>query len=81
MAGLEHRNVKDAAWENLEGCHALARSLGQYSNLDIDEMRSWAIHGLGLTLPKPSSPTIKSGSRILRGYCGARNLKSQPTWC
>ena len=20
MAGLEHRNVKDAAWENLEGC-------------------------------------------------------------
>ena len=31
-------------------------------------------HDRGLMLPKPSSPSEDPDSRILRGYCGAREL-------
>ena len=41
------------------------------------EYRIWASHDVGPTSPKPSSPTKKSGSRILRGYCGAREFMAQ----
>ena len=36
---------------------------------------TWASREVGPTSPKPSSPTKKSGSRILRGYYGAWNSK------
>ena len=41
---------------------------------DNNEGQSWASHDTGLTLPKPSSPTKGSDSRILRGYCGAKEI-------
>ena len=41
------------------------------------EYRIWASYDVGPTLPKPSSPTKKSGSRILRGCCGAREFTAQ----
>ena len=41
---------------------------------DINEGQSRAGHDVGLTSSKPSSPTKRSGSRILRGYCGAREF-------
>ena len=43
----------------------------KWRNADINEVQSWASHGVGLTSSKPSSPTKRLGSRILRGYCGA----------
>ena len=51
--------------------HNPTRLLCKWRNPDINEVQSWASHGLGLTSPKPSFPTTRSGSRILRGYCGA----------
>ena len=47
---------------------------GKRKDTDINEEQSWASHDIGLTSPKPSSPTKRSGSRILRGYCGARGF-------
>ena len=43
----------------------------KWRNTDINKVQSWASHGLSPTSPKPSSPTRRSGSKILRGYCGA----------
>ena len=43
----------------------------KWRDTDINEVQCWASHGVGPTSPKPSSPTKRSGSKILRGYCGA----------
>ena len=43
----------------------------KWRNTDINKVKSLASHGLSPTSPKPSSPTRRSGNRILRGYCGA----------
>ena len=40
-------------------------------NTNINKVQSWASHSLSPTSPKPPSPTRRSGSRVLRGYCGA----------
>ena len=39
--------------------------------------RIWASCDVGPTSPKPSSPIKRSGSRILRGYCGAREFVAE----
>ena len=54
--------------------HNPAHLLCKWKNPDINEVQSWASHGLGLTSLKPSSSTPRSGSRILRGYCGAEKF-------
>ena len=51
---------------------------GKQKDIDINEGQRCASHDIGPTSPKPSSPTKRSGSRILRGYCGARSLRTQP---
>ena len=45
-----------------------------WKNTNINKVQNWASHGLSPTSPKPPSPTRRSGSRILRGYCGAREF-------
>ena len=50
---------------------------GKRKDIDINEGQRWASHDIGPTSPKPSSPTKRSGSRILRGYCGAREFVTQ----
>ena len=54
--------------------HDQERFPGKLKDTDINEGQSWASHDIGLTSPKPSSPTKRSGSRILRGYCRAREF-------
>ena len=46
----------------------------KWRNTDINKVQSWASYDLSPTSPKPSSPTRRLGSRILRGYCGAREF-------
>ena len=41
---------------------------------DIDEGQDLVSHDIGPTSPKPSSPSEGPDSRILRGYCGAREF-------
>ena len=43
----------------------------EWKNTDINEVQSWASHGLSPTSPNPPPPTRRSSSRILRSYCGA----------
>ena len=47
---------------------------GKWRDIDINEGQSLASRDIGPTLPKPSSPSEGPDSRILRGYCGAREL-------
>ena len=51
--------------------HNLANLPYEWKNTDTNKVQNWASHGLSPTSPKPSSPTRRSDSRILRGYCGA----------
>ena len=55
--------------------HNPARLPYKWINPNINEVSSWASHGLGLTSPKLSSPTTRSDSRILRGYYGAEEFE------
>ena len=69
---LEHWNGEDTAWANLKGMSYNPTHLpGKWRDSNINEGQSWASHDVGPTSPKPSSPTKRSSSRILRGYCGA----------
>ena len=54
--------------------HNRERFPGKRKDTDVKEGQSWASHDIGPTSPKPSSPTKGSGSRILRGYCRAREF-------
>ena len=54
--------------------HDWERFPSKLKDTDINEGQNWASHDIGPTSPKPSSPTKRSGSRILRGYCGAREF-------
>ena len=54
--------------------HNPAHLLCKWRNTNINKVHSWASHNLSPTSPKPSSPTKRSGSRILRGYCGAEEF-------
>ena len=54
--------------------HNLAHLPCTWKNTNINKVQSWASHGLSPTLPKPPSLTRRSGSRILRGYCKAREF-------
>ena len=54
--------------------HDQERFPGKLKDTDINEGQSWASHDAGPTSPKPSSSTKRSGSRILRGYCGAKEI-------
>ena len=47
---------------------------GKLKDTDINGGQNWASHDIGPTSPKPFSLTKRSGSRILRGYCGARGF-------
>ena len=68
---LEHWNGEDATWVNLEECLIIRRSSHANGETNINEVQSWASHDVGPTSPKPTSPTKRLGSWILRGYCGA----------
>ena len=46
----------------------------KWRNTDINKVQSWASYDLNPTSPKPSFPTRRLGSRILRGYYGAREF-------
>ena len=64
-------NGEDTAWENLKGMsHNPVHPPGKWRDTDINEGQSWVSHAVSPTSPKPSSPTKRSSSRILRGYCG-----------
>ena len=54
--------------------HNSAHLLCTWKNTNINKVQNWASHGLSPTSPKPPSPTRRSGNRILRGYCGAREF-------
>ena len=54
--------------------HDRKRFPGKLKNTDINEGQNWASHDIGPTSPKPSSSTKRLGSRILRGYCGAKEF-------
>ena len=58
----------------------LVRFPYKWINPNINEMQSWASHSFGLTSSKSSSPTTRSGSRILRGYCGPK-AQAEETYC
>ena len=60
---LVHRNARSVPWAGEE---ALA---------PIGEQDSTS-HDIGLRTSKPSSPSKEPGSRILRGYCGAKRSKN-----
>ena len=47
---------------------------GKRRGTGIDEGQGWASHDIGPTSPKPSSPSEEPDSRILSGYCGAREF-------
>ena len=61
-AHLVHRNVKSVPWAGKE---ALAL-LGEQDSTD---------HDIGPRTSKSSSPSEEPGSRILRGYCGAKGSR------
>ena len=46
--------------------------LGRWRDVNINKGLSWMSCNKGLVLPKPSSPTKRLDSRVLRGYCGAQ---------
>ena len=47
---------------------------GKRKDTDINEGQNWVSHDIDPKSPKPSSPTKRSGGRILRGYCEARKF-------
>ena len=47
---------------------------GKRRSLGIDGGQDLISHDRGLTSPKPFSPSEESDSRILRGYCGAKEF-------
>ena len=71
---LVHWNSKSATWVNLKECLITRHLPGKWRDTDINDGQSWVSHDIGPTSPKPSSPTKRSGSRILRGYCGVREF-------
>ena len=62
--------------------HNQERTLGKRRGSDIDEGQGLASHDIGLTSPKPSSPSEEPDSRIFRGYCGGGGIKpGSPCQC